>query len=130
MNNTVRFETSPWGQYYENETLCKYITIEITDEHVNKSMWRRFEDPISVALNEHVNNNTCVDVFWNSDGFAPYDTNDEARIGFHIEHTDGEYSYYTPLSSRAAKAMYKLRKEGRGTFKPFKTRIAVPITAL
>ena len=130
MNNTVDFAIKPWGPLHENKILSKYITVAITNEHIDKSVWRRFMDPVSIALNEYLNDYSCADVFWNSDGFAPYDAQDDAYIGFHIENPTNEYSYYTPLPLRATKAMWKLRKNGQNNFDQFKMRVPIPLLAL
>ena len=68
---TAIFEASPWSPGERIEAPARTIRVQITREHVEEARWRRFQDPISIALRDHLKENACAHVFWNSDSFAP-----------------------------------------------------------
>ena len=131
----VTFETSPWSGN-AIATPARHIRVRVTREHVDEAFWRRFKDPVSIALKEHLHENALPDVFWNSDSFAPRYAGDEARVGIYTEGRDAqtgriwEAEYHLPLPRRAAQAMWKLRNQGIEAFRPFTTILAIPASAL
>ena len=133
---TAMFEASPWSPAERIEAPARTIRVQITRQHVEEARWRRFQDPISIALRDHLQENACAQVFWNSDSFAPKDSGDDARIGIYIENRDPENGrtteeqYHLPLPRRATQAMWKLRNQGDATFTPFKTILTLPAKAL
>ena len=133
---TAIFETSPWSPGERIEVPARTIRVQVTHEHVERALWRRFQDPVSIALREHLQENACAQVFWNSDSFAPQDSRDDARIGIYIEKTNPENGqttedqYHLPLPRRATQAMWKIRSQGHSTFKPFTTILTLPAHAL
>ncbi len=130
MSTIAKFEESPWSVLPPIEIHAKYLSVDVTTEHIAQSKWTRFMDPVSIALKEKLNDYSCVDIFWNSDSFSPSHANDDAYIGIHTETSDKEHSYYVRLPTRSTKAMWKLRTQGERTFKSFKIRIPIPLIAL
>ena len=109
MTRTATFESSPWSSDLTPEVPVSRIRLEINAEHVSAATWRRYQDPVSLALRTHLSPHACASVFWNSDGFAPRYSDDEARIGIHQEvqdpetgRFDRELHYWLPLPRRAA----------------------------
>ena len=134
---TATFESSPWSSDLTPEVPVSRIRLEINAEHVSAATWSRYEDPVSLALRTHLSPHACACVFWNSDGFAPRYSDDEARIGIHLEvqdpetgQFDRELHYWLPLPQRAAQAMWKLRYQGAQYFTPFRTTLHLPKNAL
>ncbi len=133
---TAMFETSPWSPGERIAAPARTIKVEITQDHLEEARWRQFQDPVSIALREHLQENACAQVFWNSDSFAPQDSRDEARIGIYIENKDPENGqstedqYHLPLPRRATRAMWKIRSQGASAFKPFTTHVTLPAQAL
>ena len=121
------FETSPWAGAH-CKVPAKLVTVSIIQEHFQNAKWTRFCDPVSMALNELLNDGACADVFWNSDSFGPRYYGDEARIGFHIEDHPVESHYYVPLPRRTADVMWKLRRDG--FIYPFSMKASIPVAAL
>ena len=143
---TAMFETSPWSPRETIEVPARTIRVQVTQEHVGQALWTRFQNPVSIALRDHLQENACAQVFWNSDSFGPQDSGDDARIGIYIENTHPENGrpgskyplhgqttedqYHLPLPRRATQAMWKIRSQGDSTFKPFTTILTLPAHAL
>ena len=45
-------------------TPARRVRTVITREHVDRAHWSRFQDPVSLALRELLNEDTCVYTFW------------------------------------------------------------------
>lgn len=134
---TVCFEATPWDPAGPTLQLpASRITITITLEDVEASTWARFQDPVSTALHRTVSCDTAVMTFWNSDSFAPRYHDDDARITFSAEKRNPATREITchqasvPLPARAARAMWRLRRDGAGAFRPVTMSINVPAFAL
>ena len=133
---TTIFEESPWRATTARTAPARRVTVEVTRAHVESARWRRFQDPVSLAVHDHLADHACAEVFWNSDSFGPRHAQDDARIGIHVETQDqdgtvnGEEHYYTPLPRRTARAMWKLSQEGIDTFRTFRTAVQLPLAAL
>ena len=133
---TTAFEASPWAPGERIDAPARTLRVQVTREHVEEARWRRFQDPISIALKEHLQENACAQVFWNSDSFAPLYPRDDARVGIYIESKDpqtgrtAEQEYHLPLPQRAARAMWKIRSQGAQAFRPFTTILTIPAPAL
>ena len=126
------FERSAWRSWDTHEAPARQVTITLTEETVDQSYWSNYRDPVSMAIKPLLNDNSCVQTFWNSDSWAPMGSYDDARIGVHVE-TSGdreETSYWLPLPTRAALAMWKLRSQGLEGFKPVTMRLKLPVAAL
>ena len=137
MTRTATFESTPWSSDLTPKVPVSRILLEINAEHVSAAIWKRYQDPISLALRTHLCSHACATVFWNSDSFAPRYPDDEARIGIHLEvhdpetgRFDRELHYWLPLPRRAARAMWKLRCQGAQYFTPFRTILHLPKNAL
>ena len=135
-NKTALFETSPWRGWEKIQAPAKTILVEITQEHVSRGIWRRFQDPVSLALQEHLKENASAQVFWNSDSFSPRYYGDDARIGIYVENHDPESGetteneYHLPLPRRAEREMWKLRSRNIETFQTLRMRVTLPAEAL
>lgn len=133
---SATFEPSPWSPGERITAPARNVRIQVTREHLEKALWRRFHDPVSIALKEHLQENACAQVFWNSDSFAPQYPGDEARVGIYVESRDPrtgrstEQEYHLPLPQRAAQAMWRLRSQGPQAFRPFTTNLTIPVQAL
>ena len=129
------FEESPWsGDTVEAD--CRNVTLKVTNEHLDQGRWSRFVDPVSLAVSEALGENACAELFWNSDSFRPNGSDDEARLGIHVEIHDPdtgswrEDSFWQPLPRRAEAVMKRLGQQGISGFQPFSMRIPVPVSAL
>lgn len=128
------FEKSPWSTKHDHPVPAKTVTVQVTKEHVGQAYWRQYCDPISVAMTEILKEDACVQVFWNSDSFAPR-YHDDARIGIYMESQDeeGNYSdtrYWLPLPTRAARSTWKLRSKGIEEWEPLTFKFKLPAAAL
>ena len=129
------FEESPWsGDTLEAE--CRNVTLKVTNEHLDQGRWSRFLDPVSLAVSETLGEHACAELFWNSDSFRPNGSDDEARLGIHVEIRNPdtgawrEDSFWQPLPRRAEAVMKRLGQQGISGFQPFSMRIPVPVCAL
>ena len=134
---TVPFEASPWRASSARAVPAKRVTVEISREDIKEATWSRFNNPVSIALQEHLAQNTCADLFWNSDGFTPRYPDDDARIGIHQEvlhpqtgRLEREEHYHLPLPRRATRAMWLLRKDGIDTFSTIRMAVDLPTACL
>lgn len=133
--HTTTYETSPWSRD-THDAEARKLTLQVTQDHVDRARWIRFNDPVCQAVNDALGENACTELIWNSDGFHPRCHDDDARIGIHVEITDPatgrttEYSYWQPLPRRAERALKKLYNRDARGFQPFTMRIAVPAAAL
>ena len=133
---TTMFETSPWSPGEKVGAPARTVSVEITRDHVQEARWSRFQNPVSIALRGHLQENACAQVFWNSDSFAPGGPGDEARIGIYVADTDPESGrtkeaeYHLPLPRRTARAMWKIRSQGISSFQPMSMRVTLPVQAM
>lgn len=131
---TKTYETSAWSRDTV-EAQARNMTVEVTRDHVERGHWRRFADPVSLAVNEALPEHACASVFWNSDGFRPRHAGDDARLGFYVEVTDPETGrtteeeYWLLLPRQAERALKRLSIQGSSSFQPFRMRLAVPASA-
>ena len=132
----ITYEESPWDPT-TIQALAKRFLIHVSRQHVEEGRWTRFADPVSLALQVHLSDRSCAEVFWNSDGFGPRYPGDDARIGIHHEVSDPdtetfvtENHYHLPLPRRATQAMWKLRRHGIHSFQPFTMAVYIPQEAL
>ena len=129
------FESSGW-QNDHNPAPVKYLTVTVTQEHIKKGAWRRFSDPVCLAINEQMADKACATIFWNSDSWYPRYPGDDARLGFSVEAPcpetgmTREYSYWLPLNRRAENFLKKLYWQGEDAAQGFSFRIPVPLIAL
>lgn len=134
---TAEFLTEPWSPHPPALAPAREVRVEVTRKHVDQAYWLRFQDPISIALRECLNEDTCADVFWNSDSFAPLYHDDEAMIGIYVEiapenndQPSEQHAFHLPLPVRAARAMWRLRNRGAEEFRDFTVRLTLPECAL
>ena len=131
---TATFEHDPWRTWETHEEPAKTVTVTITAEHVDEAVWGRFRDPVSLAIRPLLNDRSTVQMYWNSDSWAPMGAYDDARIGIHVEPatpgTQEEEAHWFPLPRRATAAMWKLRQTGAEHFSPVTMRIKLPTAAL
>ena len=133
---TAEFERSAWQAWDTVHTPARQVDITITKEHVDRALWGRFHDPVSLAVEPVLQKNACVQVFWNSDSYRPLHAQDDARLGVSVEiqddtgHTTREESYWVPLPRRATRAMLALARRGPDNFTPVTMRVKLPTIAL
>ena len=126
------FETESWGpETIELPALS--ITLDLLEPEPEGNPLRRFHDPLSRALREICNENTCAEVFWNSDSFVPRYPSDDARFGIFIEiYEDGKFQKemqcWQPLPRSADQAMKRIANHQ--PWQPTRTRIKIPLLAL
>ena len=138
MIRTTSFERDAWSSKLRLDVPVKRMLIPVTSEHVNRAVWGRFRDPVSMAIQAHLCEHACVEVFWNSDCFHPQYADDDARIGLHHEMLRPEIdrlieerrNYWLPLPRRATAAMWKLRNSTIDEFKEFTMALDLPIYVL
>lgn len=133
----VAFLTEPWSPRPPALFPARTVNVAVTKEHVEQGYWRRFRDPVSLAIREILAENACADLFWNSDSFAPRYHDDDAMIGIFVEVPPDEpsgrcveYAMHLPLPVRATRAMWRLRCQGIDTFRDFTMRLQLPVMAL
>ena len=128
---TATFEKEAWTPWDVHEVPAKQITVTITKEIVDEARWSRFQDPVSLAIRPLLNEQSCVQTFWNSDSWSPQGAHDDAKIGIHVEDRgQGELSHWLTLPRRATSAMWKLRSRGIEEFEPVTMKLTLPASAL
>lgn len=133
----ITYEDSPWDPAGFHQAPARRVTVHVAQTDAEGAAWTRFDDPISRAIQRHLSEHACADVFWNSDSFGPRHPTDDARITIHQDCYDpdngllvNEFSHSLPLPTRAARAMWRLRTLGIAQFRPFNMRIDLPLEAL
>ena len=133
----VAFLTEPWSPHPPVMIPARTVNVTVTRQHVEQGYWSRFRDPVSLAIREILAENACVDLYWNSDSFAPRHHDDDAMIGIFVEVPPDEpggrcveHAMHLPLPVRATKAMWRLRCLGIDTFRDFNMRLWLPAMAL
>ena len=133
---TASFERDAWRSWDRHEAPARTVTVTVTAEHVSQAYWARFRDPVSLAIRPLLNERSTVQMYWNSDSWAPMGAYDDARIGIHIEPErpeegdEEEGAHWLPLPRRATAAMWKLRSKGSAQYTPVTIKLTLPAAAL
>ena len=120
----------------EAQVEVKRVSTIVTVDHVENGRWARFRDPVSLAIRELLNENSCCDVFWQSDGWRPRYSDDEADIGIYTEIYDEngkfikEMCYKVRLPRRAEKQMRRVAGVSSGIFEPVPIAVDIPVMSL
>lgn len=130
MHRTRAFEPAPWSQSRTEAVPVTRVRVTITSRDIEKATWSLYWNPVSIALKRLLNDRSYAAMFWNSDAPAPQHAGDDARIGIHVETTNGERSFWLPLPVRATRAMWNLRQRGIAAFTPVTMALDLPVMAL
>ena len=104
------FESSPWSSQEPVVAPAVGVTVRIADEHLRQAGWSQYRDPVSLAINEILNEDALAQVFWNSDSWIPRYPEDDARIGVYVWHEQGRREYWQPLPTRATRFLHQMAR--------------------
>ena len=133
----AEFLSEAWRPRTAEKAPARRVQVEITVEHGSRHRWDQFQNAVSLAIKEHLKEDACATVYWNSDGPFPRSASDDAQVGIHTEIHDpdtGEFLHesnrYFPLPERAAREFWRMRKEGEYDFTPMVLEMDLPEEAL